>query len=101
MSNFFHSDCMSSKVRLNVDLDTVLTVLTHGLLSLVGNTVARIRPSQTQERVPQVRGDLRNGQGVVVQRVCRSGRFHANRVMDGIYNVCWSTIEGSPFLRRL
>ncbi len=32
--NFFHLDCLSSEVRLNVDLDTVLTVLANGLLSL-------------------------------------------------------------------
>lgn len=28
--NFFHLDCLSSEVRLNVDLDTVLTVLASG-----------------------------------------------------------------------
>ena len=28
--NFFHLDCLCSEVRLNVDLDTVLTVLAHG-----------------------------------------------------------------------
>lgn len=28
--DFFHLDCLSSEVRLNVDLDTVLTVLAHG-----------------------------------------------------------------------
>ena len=28
--NFFHLDCLSSEVRLNVDLDTVLTVLANG-----------------------------------------------------------------------
>jgi hypothetical protein len=28
--NFFHLDCLSSEVRLNVDLDTVLTVIAHG-----------------------------------------------------------------------
>lgn len=28
--NFFHLDCLSSEVRLNVDLDTVLTVLAGG-----------------------------------------------------------------------
>ena len=28
--NFFHLDCLSSEVRLNVDLDAVLTVLAHG-----------------------------------------------------------------------
>lgn len=28
--NFFHLDCLSSEVRLNVDLDTILTVLANG-----------------------------------------------------------------------
>lgn len=28
--NFFHLDCLASEVRLNVDLDAVLTVLAHG-----------------------------------------------------------------------
>jgi hypothetical protein len=28
--NFFHLDCLASEVRLNVDLDTILTVLAHG-----------------------------------------------------------------------
>ena len=28
--NFFHLDCLSSEVRLNVDLDAVLTVLANG-----------------------------------------------------------------------
>jgi hypothetical protein len=28
--NFFHLDCLASEVRLNVDLDTVLTVVAHG-----------------------------------------------------------------------
>jgi len=28
--NFFHLDCLSSEVRLNVDLDAMLTVIAHG-----------------------------------------------------------------------
>lgn len=28
--NFFHLDCLSSEVRMNVDLDGTLTVITHG-----------------------------------------------------------------------
>ena len=28
--NFFHLDCLSSEVRLNLDLDTVLTVVANG-----------------------------------------------------------------------
>ena len=29
-ANFFHLDCLSSEVSLNVDMDTVLTVLASG-----------------------------------------------------------------------
>jgi hypothetical protein len=35
--NFFHLDCLSSEVRLNVDLDTVLTVLANGCYRWLGN----------------------------------------------------------------
>jgi hypothetical protein len=34
--NFFHLDCLSSEVRLNVDLDTVLTVLANGCYRWLG-----------------------------------------------------------------
>lgn len=35
--NFFHQDCLSSEVRLNVDLDTVLTVLANGCYRWLAN----------------------------------------------------------------
>ena len=35
--NFFHLDCLASEVRLNVDLDTVLTVLAHGCYRWLAN----------------------------------------------------------------
>ena len=35
--NFFHLDCLSSEVRLNVDLDTVLTVLATGCYRWLGS----------------------------------------------------------------
>jgi hypothetical protein len=34
--NFFHLDCLASEVRLNVDLDAVLTVLAHGCYRWLG-----------------------------------------------------------------
>jgi len=37
--NFFHLDCLSSEVRLNVDLDTVLTVLAKGCYRWLANQV--------------------------------------------------------------
>ena len=35
--NFFHLDCLASEVRLNVDLDTVLTVLAQGCYRWLAN----------------------------------------------------------------
>ena len=35
--NFFHLDCLSSEVRLNVDLDTVLTVIANGCYRWLAN----------------------------------------------------------------
>jgi len=35
--NFFHLDCLSSEVRLSVDLDTVLTVLANGCYRWLGS----------------------------------------------------------------
>ena len=35
--DFFHLDCLASEVRLNVDLDTVLTVLAHGCYRWLAN----------------------------------------------------------------
>jgi hypothetical protein len=34
--NFFHLDCLASEVRLNVDLDTVLTVIANGCYRWLG-----------------------------------------------------------------
>src|SRR3954452_782955 len=36
--NFFHLDCLASEVRLNVDLDAVLTVLANGCYPMFGVT---------------------------------------------------------------
>ena len=38
--NFFHLDCLSSEVRLNVDLDATLTVIANGCYRWLG---ARLR----------------------------------------------------------
>ena len=35
--NFFHLDCLASEVRLNADLDTVLTVVAHGCYRWLAN----------------------------------------------------------------
>lgn len=44
--NFFHLDCLSSEVRLNVDLDTVLTVLANGCYRWLGQQLHGFDQSQ-------------------------------------------------------
>lgn len=44
--NFFHLDCLSSEVRLNVDLDTVLTVLANGCYRWLANQLLGFDQSQ-------------------------------------------------------
>lgn len=47
--NFFHLDCLSSEVRLNVDLDTVLTVLTNGCYRWLANQLHGFDYSQPKQ----------------------------------------------------
>jgi hypothetical protein len=44
--NFFHLDCLSSEVRLNVDLDTVLTVLANGCYRWLARQLHGYDPSK-------------------------------------------------------
>ena len=46
--NFFHLDCLSSEVRLNVDLDVHVDRHRQWLLSLVGSATERLRKGQAQ-----------------------------------------------------
>jgi len=47
--NFFHLDCLSSEVRLNVDLDTVLTVLANGCYRWLANQLHGFDHSQPKQ----------------------------------------------------
>ena len=47
--NFFHLDCLSSEVRLNVDLDTVLTVLANGCYRWLANQLHGFDYSQPKQ----------------------------------------------------
>jgi hypothetical protein len=47
--NFFHLDCLSSEVRLNVDLDTVLTVLANGCYRWLANQLHGFDCSQPKQ----------------------------------------------------
>jgi hypothetical protein len=47
--NFFHMDCLSSEVRLNVDLDTVLTVLANGCYHWLASQLHGFRKAKPKQ----------------------------------------------------
>jgi hypothetical protein len=69
--NFFHLDCLSSEVRLNVDLDTVLTVLANGCYRWLANQLhgfANAKPKQLYRKFVETSGtvEIENGRRIVV-----------------------------------
>jgi hypothetical protein len=57
--NFFHLDCLASEVRLNVDLDTALTVLANGCYRWLGQRLhgfAKASPKQLYRRFVETAG---------------------------------------------
>jgi len=69
--NFFHLDCLSSEVRLNVDLDTVLTVLANGCYRWLANQLhgfASSKPKQLYRKFVETSGtvEIESGRQLVV-----------------------------------
>jgi hypothetical protein len=69
--NFFHLDCLSSEVRLNVDLDTVLTVLANGCYRWLANQLHgfdHAKPKQLYRKFVETSGtvEIERGRRVVV-----------------------------------
>jgi hypothetical protein len=57
--NFFHLDCLASEVRLNADLDTVLTVLANGCYRWLGKQLRgfeKAAPKQLYRRFVETGG---------------------------------------------
>jgi hypothetical protein len=57
--NFFHLDCLASEVRLNVDLDTVMTVLANGCYRWLGRQLhgfEKAAPKQLYRRFVEIGG---------------------------------------------
>jgi hypothetical protein len=57
--NFFHLDCLASEVRLNVDLDTVMTVLANGCYRWLGKQLRgfdKAAPKQLYRRFVETGG---------------------------------------------
>jgi hypothetical protein len=60
--NFFHLDCLASEVRLNVDLDAVLTVLANGSYRWLGSRVRgyeKAAPKQLYRLFVETAGTVR------------------------------------------
>ncbi len=69
--NFFHLDCLSSEVRLNVDLDTVLTVLANGCYRWLANQLHgfdNAKPKQLYRKFVETSGavEIEEGRRIVV-----------------------------------
>jgi len=59
--NFFHLDCLASEVRLNVDLDTVMTVLANGCYRWLGRQLRgfeKAAPKQLYRRFVETAGTV-------------------------------------------
>jgi hypothetical protein len=59
--NFFHLDCVSSEVRLNVDLDATLTVLAHGCYRWLAHGLKgfeRTAPKQLYRKFVETAGEV-------------------------------------------
>jgi hypothetical protein len=69
--NFFHLDCLSSEVRLNVDFDTVLTVLANGCYRWLATQLhgfANAKPKQLYRKFVETAGtvEIASGRRIVV-----------------------------------
>ena len=69
--NFFHLDCLSSEVRLNVDLDTVLTVIANGCYRWLATRLRgfeKAKPKQLYRKFVETSGavEIAHGRRIVV-----------------------------------
>ena len=72
--NFFHLDCLASEVRLNVDLDTALTVLANGCYRWLGRRLhgfEKAAPKQLYRRFVETAGLVEVEEDRVVVRFDR------------------------------
>jgi hypothetical protein len=88
--NFFHLDCLASEVRLNVDLDTTLTVLANGCYRWLGKQLhgyEKAAPKQLYRRFVETAGVVEIAADRVVVRfdkrshnpVLKEARLDQNR----------------------
>ena len=67
--NFFHLDCLSSEVRLNVDLDCALTVVANGCYRWLGSRLKgwdKAKPKELYRRFVETAGLVEVQEGEVL-----------------------------------
>ena len=72
--NFFHLDCLSSEVRLNVDVDAVMTVLANGCYRWLGSSLkgwGKSRPKDLYRKFVETGGSVTVQEDRVVVRLDR------------------------------
>jgi hypothetical protein len=72
--NFFHLDCLASEVRLNVDVDTALTVVANGCYRWLGSRLKgweKSRPKDLYRKFVETSGLVEVQEGRVVVRLDR------------------------------
>ena len=72
--NFFHLDCLASEVRLNVDLDAVLTVLANGCYRWLGKRLRgyeKAAPKQLYRLFVETAGTVKVEEKEIVVRLDR------------------------------
>ena len=70
--NFFHLDCLASEVRLNVDVDTALTVVANGCYRWLGKQLrgfGKASPKQLYRRFVETAGLVEVEEGRIVVRL--------------------------------
>jgi len=74
--NFFHMDCLSSEIRLNVNLDVVLTVVANGCYRWLAKNLKgceKMEPKQLYRKVIETGGYVINqGNEIIIQLDRRS-----------------------------
>ena len=72
--NFFHLNCLSSEVRLNVDLDCALTVVANGCYRWLGSRLKgweKCRPKELYRRFVETGGTVEVREDRIVVRLDR------------------------------
>jgi hypothetical protein len=80
--NFFHLDCLASEVRLNVDLDAVLTVLANGCYRWLGTRLRgfeKTGPKQLYRLFVETLGTVRVESKEIVVRFDRRSHITLTR----------------------